>query len=84
MTFVSMMMIVYLASATTLSSHFRTDARVGHVTLRGSSTLTVAGLLSSGLGLITTVLFTWLSSLSDVDVDDIKIGPPLSLSLPIR
>ena len=33
MTFVSMVMMVYLASATTHISHSRTDARVGHVTL---------------------------------------------------
>ena len=82
--FVSMVTMVYLASATILSSHFHTDARVGRVTLRGSSTLMVAGLLSSRLGLITTVLSTWLSSSSDVDVADIRIGPPLSLSLLVR
>ena len=55
-TFVSIAKMMYLASAATLASQCRTNVLVGHVTHCGSSTLTV---LSAGLGLITTTLFSW-------------------------
>ena len=69
-TFLSMVMMVYLAFAATRISRSCTDARVGHFTFRGSSTFMMAGLLSLQASLlITTVLFSRQSS-SDVDVDD--------------
>ena len=55
-TFVSIATMVYLAYATTLISQCRTDVLVGHVTRHVSSTLMV---LSAGLSLITTTLFSW-------------------------